>query len=280
VAFISIETQNLISTEPASQGRQTMDTLLNASDISFAYGDRPVLREVSLTLAAGEVVALIGPNGSGKSTLLLTLFGHLPVTGALAWNSRPISKWRRRDLARMVAYLPQSPRHDAGQTVRQVLQLGRSPYWGAFGLESSADETLINEVARQLGLTDLLDRPMESMSGGQRQRVFIGRCLAQQPKALLLDEPNTFLDLKYQVELCRLLKQLATAQNLAVLMASHELNVAAAYADRMILLNNGAVAATGKATEVLRPEILAPVYGVNLQRFEGTGGNPIVVPAP
>jgi iron complex transport system ATP-binding protein len=270
VAFVSSETKNGI----------IMETLLTATDISFAYGDRVALRGVSLTLAAGEVVSLIGPNGCGKSTLLLSLFGHLHATGMVTWNGKSLSKWRRRELAKTVAYLPQAPRFDSGQTVRQVLQLGRAPYWGAFGLESSSDETIADDVAKLLGLTDLLDRPMENMSGGQRQRVFVGRCLTQQPRALLLDEPNTYLDLKHQVDLCHLLKDLAKSQNLAVLMASHELNVAGAYADRLILLNNGSVAASGTAGEVLKPEILSPVYNVTIQRFDGAGGNPVVVPSP
>jgi iron complex transport system ATP-binding protein len=256
-----------------------MDALLEVSDLSFAYNDRPALRNISLNLSPGEVVALIGPNGSGKSTLLLSLFGHLRATGKIAWQSRDLSRWRRRDLAKLVAYLPQAPRHEPAQTVRQVLELGRSPYWGPFGLENSNDEKVTTDVAQLLGLTDLLDRPMENMSGGQRQRVFIGRCLTQEPQALLLDEPNTFLDLKYQVDLCRLLKDLAKQQNLAVLMASHELNIASAFADRMILLNDGAIAATGTPQEVLQPDLLTTIYGLPIQRVESPTGHPIVVPA-
>jgi iron complex transport system ATP-binding protein len=137
---------------------------------------------------------------------------------------------------------------------------------------------VINDVARLLHLDDLLDRPMEKMSGGQRQRVFIGRCLAQEPKALLLDEPNTFLDLTHQVELGEILRELTHTRNIAVLMASHELNVAGACADKLILLRDGTVAATGNADTVLRPEILSEVYDVSIQRFDGAGGHPVVVP--
>lgn len=256
-----------------------MQPLLQVSDVSFAYGQTVALRGVSLELAAGQVLALIGPNGSGKSTLLMTLLGHLSASGTIAWDGKNLKSWRRRELARLVAYLPQSPRHEPGQTVRQVLQLGRAPYWGAFGLESTADEHMTLQIAQLLKLDDLLDRPMEQMSGGQRQRVFIGRCLAQQPRALLLDEPNTFLDLKHQQELCQLLRQLSRTQNLAVLMASHELNVAGAYCDQMLLLGGGAVAATGTADQVLRPQVLSAVYGLAIQRFEGAGGTPVVAPA-
>jgi iron complex transport system ATP-binding protein len=177
----------------------------------------------------------------------------------------------------VVAYLPQSPRHEPGQSVADVLRLGRAARWGAFGLESSADERIVLEVAGVLGLEDLLDRSMEEMSGGQRQRVFVGRCLTQQPAALLLDEPNTFLDLKHQMELWQLLRGLAREQKIAVMVASHELNIAGGFADRMMLMCEGKLAAAGSADEVLRPEVLSPVYGVKILRY-GDGGNVVVVP--
>jgi iron complex transport system ATP-binding protein len=251
--------------------------LLESSDVYFSYGDSPALRGVSISLRSGEIVALIGPNGSGKSTLIKTLLGHLSGTGHIRWQDKDLGDWRLRDLARIVAYLPQSPRHEPGQTVAEVLRLGRAARWGAFGLESSADERVTLEVARLLGLEDILDRPMERMSGGQRQRVFIGRCLAQEPAALLLDEPNTFLDLKHQIELWRLLGELAGKKGLAVLVASHELNIAGAMTDRLILLNGGRIAASGVPDAVLRPEVLTPVYGTPIQRY-GDAENPVVVP--
>jgi iron complex transport system ATP-binding protein len=253
--------------------------LLRAREITFAYAKRPVLREVSLALAAGEVMALLGPNGSGKSTLIKLLLGHLHGRGTIAWQGRELRQWRRRELARLVAYLPQSPSYDVEHRVIDVLRLGRAPYWSAFGLESEHDGEIVARVAKQLDLSDLLHRRIEELSGGQRQRVFIGRCLAQEPAALLLDEPSTFLDLRHQVELCELLRRLAREQNLAVMMASHDLNLAAAYADRLMLLSQGHVAATGSRDEVLRPELLSEVYGVALERFDrGDGLAPAVLP--
>jgi len=252
--------------------------LLNASNLSYSYGDQVALRDVSLWLKTGEILALAGPNGSGKSTLIRTLLGQLTAAGDITWDGRSIKQWRKRDLARFVAYLPQAPTHEPGQTVLDVLRLGRAPYWGAFGLESSADEAAVARVVQTLGLNPFLGRKMEQLSGGQRQRVFIGRCLAQQPKALLLDEPSTFLDLAHQVELCRLLAELARRENLAVLMASHELNIAAAFADRLMLLSDGAIAAEGSADAVLRPQVLEPVYGIAIARYESEAGKPLVVP--
>jgi iron complex transport system ATP-binding protein len=257
-----------------------MSALLSATDIHFAYNDRPTLRGISVSLSPGQVISLIGPNGSGKSTLIKALLGHLPATGNILWNNKPLSQWRRRDIAKIVAYLPQSPAHDPGQTVLDVLRLGRAPYWGAFGIESSSDESVVNQVSAQLQLTDLLHRPMDHLSGGQRQRVFIGRCLAQQPQALLLDEPSTYLDLKHQLDLYTLLKNLSRQQNLAIMLASHELNLAAAFSDQLMLLNDGAAVASGPPTQVLTPEVLEPVFGVKLQRIELSQGVAAVLPIP
>jgi iron complex transport system ATP-binding protein len=224
-----------------------MTPLLQASDIHFAYNDRPALRGVSISLTPGQIIALLGPNGSGKSTFIKVLLGHLHATGQILWNQKDIRQWTRREIAKSVAYLPQSPAYDPTQTVLDVLRLGRAPYWGAFGIESTADEKIVHDIATLLQLDDLLNRPMEEMSGGQRQRVFVGRCLAQQPKALLLDEPSTFLDIKHQFDLCRMLKGLSHTQNLGIIMASHDLNLAGAFADHLMILSEGAIAAAGSS---------------------------------
>jgi iron complex transport system ATP-binding protein len=255
--------------------------LLRASNLSFAYphrdGERNILQDVALALAAGEVVALLGPNGSGKSTLIRCLLGQLACAGEISWDGRAIRSWRPRELARFIAYLPQSPTWDAGQTVRAALAIGRAPYWGAFGVESAQDESIVDDVARELQLSDLLDRRLDELSGGQRQRVLLGRCLVQQPRAMLLDEPNTFLDLRHQVELSKMLRRLASERGIGVLMASHDLNLAAAFADRLILLDGGKVAADGPVSDVLQPALLEKAYGLPMDRIERPGV-PVVIP--
>jgi len=255
-----------------------MKDLLFAQSLTFAYADIPVLRDVSLSLAAGEVVALLGPNGGGKSTLIRVLLGQLACGGAIQWDGKSLRQWRPRELARLVAYLPQSPASEPGQTVLDALRLGRVPFWGAMGLETAHDQRAILAAAATLELNDLLHRSMDELSGGQRQRVFLGRCLAQEPRAMLLDEPNTFLDLSHQVGLCKTLRELARSRGIGVLMASHDLNLAGAFADRIILLDRGAVAAAGNCDSVFRPEILERVYGVPLDRIERPGGAPVIVP--
>ena len=138
---------------------------------------------------------------------------------------------------------------------------------------------VVADVVRRLDLRELLARPLESLSGGQRQRVFVGRCLVQEPKVLLLDEPNTHLDLRHQVELGQLLRSLSREQGLAVLMASHDLNLAGAFADRLILLSEGTLVADGPAAQVLQPQILEPVYGVQLLQIDAPGGRvPVIAP--
>lgn len=254
------------------------EPILRAAKISFSYGVIPVLADVSLTLSAGELLVLIGPNGSGKSTLIRALLGQLRGTGDIVWNGKALSQWSRRELARFAAYLPQSPTHDIGQRVIDVLRLGRAPYWSAFGLESPRDVQVVRTIAARLQMTDLLQRPMDELSGGQRQRVFIGRALVQEPKVLLLDEPNTYLDLKYQVELSTLLRTLASETQVAVIMASHDLNLAGMLADRLLLLDAGSVAAWGTPAEVLKIETLSRVYGVELESVDRGDAAPIVIP--
>jgi len=252
--------------------------LLDASDVSFAYGDKPVLREVRITLASGEVVALIGPNGSGKSTLIKCLIGHLSASGNVMWDGKPLSSWRRRDLAKSIAYLPQSPAFDPQQQVVEVLRTGRAPYWGAFGLESRRDAEVVERTIDELRLGEWTNRHMDEISGGQRQLIYVARALIQEPRALLLDEPNTYLDLRHQVELGQLMRRLARERSLGLLVASHDLNLAAAFADRLVLLQDGAIVAEGTPDVVLDPERIARVYGVRMERIAREGKPPVLVP--
>ena len=234
--------------------------LLAASNLTFSYGARPVLRDVSLSLETGQMLVVLGPNGSGKSTLIKQLFGHLRGGGKIEWEGRALRAWARNALSRQIAYLSQHPLIEPGQTVADILRLGRSPYLGAFGLETAEDLRVVRNVAQLLQLEALLEQPVDHLSGGQRQRVFLGRCLAQEPRAMLLDEPMTFLDLQHQVELMRLLKSLCAQRKLGVVMTSHDLNLAAAFADQLMILSDGAVAASGGPEAVLREEVLERVY--------------------
>jgi iron complex transport system ATP-binding protein len=261
-----------------SQPSNTDVPLLAVNGVEFAYGVDPVLRGISFSLRAGQMLALVGPNGAGKSTLIRVLLGQLRGRGRVEWEAKPVENWSRRELARAVAYLPQSPAFEPGQTVADVLRLGRAPHGSAFGIESPRDNEVLARVAAALQLNDLLPRAVDDLSGGQRQRVFIGRCLAQQPRALLLDEPSSFLDLRHQLDLYRLLRDLASKQNMGILMASHELNLAGSFSDGLILLDAGRIAAAATPSQVLRPEVLGPVYDVELETFVRPGRPPLVFP--
>ncbi len=249
--------------------------LLEARNLSFAYEPaKPILRGVDLKLRSGEVVALLGPNGSGKSTLLSCLTGHLRGGGEVRLAGNNLARLPRRAVARQLAYLPQFPTFEPGQSVGDVLRIGRAPYLGAFGIESNNDLEIARQTAQRLQLQDMMNRPMDELSGGQRQRVFIGRCLCQQPQALLLDEPTTGLDLRHQAELCRLVQTLSRDNNIAILMATHDLNLAGAIADRILLLDDGAIVRQGVSSDVLHPETLHGVYGVRMHRIEAAGEAP------
>ena len=259
-----------------------MSRLLEVANLTVSYGGGVLaVRDINLTFLTGEVVALIGPNGSGKTTLIKALLGTLPqARGRIKWDGVPVQQWSRRHLARYVAYLAQSPVYEPAQTVIEALRLGRTPYWSTFGgLESVRDEQIVQEVAQRLDLLNILERPLDAISGGQRQRVFVGRALVQEPRAILLDEPNTYLDLKHQVELMSLLRTLSRERNVGVLMASHDLNLAASGADILLLLDQGSIVAEGDPQTVLDPALLTRVYGVPMERVvRGAGKPPLVVP--
>jgi iron complex transport system ATP-binding protein len=195
--------------------------------------------------------------------------GYLRGKGEILWDGKPLASWPRRELARLIAYLPQSPAASAGHTVLDVLRLGRAPYWSAFGVESPHDIEIVKQISELLNLKDFMSRPIDQLSGGQRQTVFLGRCLVQEPRVMLLDEPNTFLDLKHQIDLLKLLRKLSRERQIAIIMASHDLNLAGAFADRLHLLQNGVTAATGAPADVLKPEILSQVYELSIDRIEG-----------
>ncbi len=248
-----------------------MTRLLAAQHLSVQFAARKVLDDVSLSLEAGQIVTLLGPNGSGKTTLLRAILGQVKFIGSVEWDGRDLSSWYARDLARRVAYMPQSPVYEPGDRVVEVLRLGRSPHQGWLGVESAADEQVIADIAADLELGDLLDRPMDTLSGGQRQRVFLGRCLAQSPSAILLDEPATFLDLRHQVELYRLLHRLTRTQQIGVVMASHDLNLAATHADRAVVLKDGKVVASGPIDDVMTEPIISHAFDLRMKRIEVDG---------
>jgi iron complex transport system ATP-binding protein len=255
-----------------------MTPALCCRELSVRFGSRVVLDRVTLSLEPGRLVALLGPNGSGKTTLLRALAGLVRrESGEVLLNGQDVRSVARRMIAQHVAYLPQAPTVLETQRVSELLLAGRLPHRGPLGFDTPSDVEIVRDLADRLELAELLDRQLGTLSGGQRQRAFIGRCLAQQPRVLLLDEPATYLDLRHQVELHRLLRRLADEQRLAVLLASHDFNLAATHCDELVLLDDGRVVAQGDGDTVMRPELIERVYGVKVRRAE-IDGEIVLVP--
>ncbi|MEL7238779.1 MAG: ABC transporter ATP-binding protein [Planctomycetota bacterium] len=246
--------------------------VLSADQLTVGY-DTPVVRDVTLELSAGEILAVCGPNAAGKSTLLAGLLGLVrPSTGTVQWHDKPLRRWKRRELAKHVALLPQRPAASAAETVADVLLAGRSPHWTAFGTEPRDAVEIARRIADTLDLSDLLDRRLDTLSGGQRQRAFIGRALVQvdgaQSPTIALDEPDAALDVTQTKRLLHLLRTIA-ASGTAVLVVTHDLQLAAA-ADRVALVANQRVE-TGTPADVMTADRLSNAYGGGIERVE-TGG--------
>jgi iron complex transport system ATP-binding protein len=220
---------------------------------------------------------VIGPNGAGKSTLLRAVGGLLPASGDISLFGTPTDRLRRRDRARLVAMVAQSPVVPPGMAVLDYVLLGRTPYIPALGRESAADLAAVRAVLDRLDLAHFAGRPLATLSGGERQRVFLARALAQGATLLLLDEPTSALDIGHQQEVLDLVDQLRRDDGLSVLATMHDLSIAGEYADRMLLLAGGRVVASGGPREVLTEELLATHYRARVRVVEGEHG-PLVVP--
>jgi iron complex transport system ATP-binding protein len=234
------------------------------ANAAFAYG----LLDATFELSQPGFVAIAGPNGAGKSTLIGIMAGlRAPYRGSCTYDGVEVSRWRRRDFARRVAMLPQTVRLEFPFTAEQVVMMGRTPYAGGW-FESPEDRA---EVVRAMEVTDSLafaGRDFRTLSGGERQRVVLASALAQRPEALLLDEPTTFLDLKHQLGIYRLLAAQAR-QGMLVVAVTHDLNLALQFADRVILLDRGRVTGDGPPHEVLNPAMVHDVFGVRAHLESG-----------
>jgi len=248
-----------------------MTHVLRATNLTVRLAGATVIDNIHLDVTPGSITALIGPNGSGKTSLLRAVLGHIPHIGNVDWFAKPLSKWSNKELAKRVGYVPQAPTSDVNDSVIDTLRLGRSPHQSWLGIEHEHDDRVVESVARSLELTDLLSRRLGTLSGGQRQRVFLGRALAQEPTALLLDEPATFLDLRHQVELHLLLRRIAREQHVGILMASHDLNLVATHADTVMILKAGQCVTTGPTPDAMTSESLTHAFDVPVNRIESDG---------
>lgn len=235
--------------------------LVEARELSFAYGGRTVLDRVTLRVAPGEVVGLVGPNGSGKSTLIRLLSGILDsYAGTATLAGTEVRRLNRRELARRVAVVPQEPAFSFPFTALEIVLMGRHPHLAGLAFEADRDIELALAALERCGAGELSRRPIQELSAGERQRVVFAKALAQEPRVLLLDEPASFLDIRHQVELYDVVRELAAEQGVAVLTVLHDLNLAAEYCDRIYLLHEGRIEAEGATADVLTYSNLTRVF--------------------
>jgi len=254
-----------------------MSAAIQSDNLVFAYDRRVVLDGIHLSLQRGEMVALLGPNGSGKTTLLKIFAGILHGEGQIKLNGRDVGSYGRKELSRVLAVVPQESQVVFPYTVAEVVLMARASRHQGFRLESAHDL----EVARKnLEVTDtssLADRYLHELSGGEKQRVMIARALTQEPEILLLDEPAAFLDLKHQLQTLSLLRQLNREHGLTVVAAFHDLNMAAAFFPRLVILHGGKIYRDGAPEQILTEATIQDVYGVPVKvRREPSGEAPQV----
>jgi len=254
--------------------------MLVIDNLSVSYGSRSVLKNVSLMVKSGEVLALIGPNGAGKSTLIRAVSGVIPaVHGKVRTNGDDFDSLNPMQRARYLAVVPQAVSLPPAYTVWETVLLGRTPYLGFIGQTSQVDEDLAWRALKRVSADKLADRRVGELSGGEQQRVLLARALCQSTPILLLDEPTAHLDLQYQISLLDLVHDLAVRDKLAVLLALHDLNLAARYADKIALMVAGEIQIVGTPAEVLKPEIISQAYCLPVQVVEHPlRGGPLVLP--
>jgi iron complex transport system ATP-binding protein len=248
-----------------------------AEGIDVRLGGAEIVRSASLTVSRGEWVAIVGPNGAGKSTLLRAVAGLLPAAGRIELLGRAVDRMARRERARTVAVVPQDPVIPPGMTVAEYVLLGRTPHLSALAREGSADLRAVHEAMAELDLLPFAGRVLTTLSGGERQRAHMARAVAQQAPILLLDEPTSALDVGHQQDVMDLVDELRLRLGLTVVSTMHDLTLAAQYADRLVLLDRGAVVVTGPADEVLTEDHLARFYGARV-RIVREDGVLVVVP--
>ena len=236
-------------------------SILRADKVGFQYGEQWVLRDVTFEVREGEVLGIIGPNGAGKTTLLKILDGILtPREGHVWLRDRDISQTGREAVAKEIGVVPQDYSMYFPFSVEEIVLMGRTPHLGLLRFEGQKDFAIARRAMEMTDITEFSRRGMGELSGGERQRVLIARAVAQEPQILLLDEPTTYLDIKHQVALFQLMKMLHEKENLTVIVVTQDINMAAQYCDRVLLLKNGRFFSMGSPCEIITTENIQKVY--------------------
>lgn len=243
---------------------------LDLRNVSFAYGGTHALRDVTVSFGANELVALAGPNGSGKSTLLkLAARVAHPSSGELSFDGRPLRDWPAKEYAKQVGYLPQDTEPAFPMRAIDVVVSGRAPFLGRFAWEGESDFAEARKALAMCDATHLAERYLDEMSGGERKRVFLARVLAGTPRVILLDEPLAALDVAHVQQFSKLLREIVDRTGSTVVFASHDLNWAAAYSDRMLVMRNGELALDAAPQDVMRPDVVGELFGFDARISNG-----------
>ena len=253
-------------------------TAVSLRGVAVAHGDRVVVGPLDLDIDAGSWICLIGPNGAGKTSLLHAISGLAPHAGSVHVDGRDLGDLRPAGRARLVALVPQNPTIPSELTVAEYVLLGRTPHISRFGIESAHDRAVAASVVERLDLGPFAFRPLGQLSGGELQRVLLARALAQAAPVLLLDEPTTALDLGHQQQVLGLVDELRADYGLTIVTTMHDLTLAGAYADTLVLLDDGAPVACGDAATVLTEETLRRYYRADVQVFTAPDGTRAVLP--
>jgi len=253
---------------------------LSAKDVSFGYGGDDIVRHQDVEVPTGRITAIVGPNGCGKSTLLRGLVRLLkPTSGEVLLDGASIQGLRSVEVAKSIGLLPQTPVAPDGITVADLVGRGRYPHQGWFRQWTADDDRAVSNALAVTNTTDLADRTIAELSGGQRQRVWIAMTLAQDTELVLLDEPTTFLDIHHQVDLLDLLTDLNREASRTIVMVLHDLNLACRYADHLIAMKDGVIAAEGAPVDIVTPELVGEVFGLSCQVVpDPVSATPLIVP--
>jgi iron complex transport system ATP-binding protein len=255
--------------------------MLQVRNLSFSYNKQRVLKDLNILVDKGEILALVGPNGSGKSTLLRCLNGILrPEQGRILLDGQDIQGRNRKWIARHIAFLPQNLEMVQHISVYELIAMGRSPYQTMGWFLNKEDRKLIDWAIDYMNLRPLQYRPLQKLSGGERQRAWIAMILAQDTKIVLLDEPITYLDIKYQWSLMEIIKQVRCQYNKTFILVLHDINQAMMVADRFIVLKDGCIRAHGHARDIITTHLLKDVYDIYARVYDlNHFSRPIIVPA-
>mgnify|MGYP004470709609 FL=1 len=247
---------------------------ISTKNLNISYGNLDIVKDLNLDIPKGKITTIIGSNGCGKSTILKTIARIIQAkSGDIFVNNINIKEQSPKDLAKVMAVLPQSPQAPSGLTVEELIAYGRFPHQKGFGKMRKEDEDIVTWALKSTGIEEFRERPMEALSGGQRQRAWIAMALAQQTEILILDEPTTYLDLAHQLEILKLLEELNRKQGTTIVMVIHELNNAARFADHMIGVKKGKVVCQGTAHEVMTKENLKELFNIDAEIVEDPRNN-------